>query len=67
MYSHALPVKGGVYRIATSEVSELDTTLVRITTDTGLSDGARHAPSARRTNRTTPLVHVLLCWRWPQV
>ena len=36
MYSHALPVKGGVYRIASSEVSELDTTLMRITTDTGL-------------------------------
>ena len=35
IYAHRLPVVGGSYRIASSEVSELDSTLVRLTTDEG--------------------------------
>ena len=35
IYAHALPVVGGPYRIASSEVFELDSTLVRITSDDG--------------------------------
>ena len=36
VYAHRLPVTHGPYRIASSEVTELDTTLVRITSDDGL-------------------------------
>lgn len=36
VFAHPLPVVGGPYRIASSVVAELDTTLVRITTDDGL-------------------------------
>lgn len=36
VYSHRLPVVGGPYRIASSEVFELDSTLVRVTADNGL-------------------------------
>jgi 4-hydroxyproline betaine 2-epimerase len=35
VYAHRLSVVGGPYRIASSEVSELDSTLVRMTTDEG--------------------------------
>lgn len=33
VFQHQLPVRGGPFRIASSEVSSLDTTLVRLTTD----------------------------------
>lgn len=36
VFAHRLPVVGGPYRIASSVVHELDSTLVRITTDDGL-------------------------------
>jgi L-alanine-DL-glutamate epimerase-like enolase superfamily enzyme len=36
IYAHDLPVRNGPYRMSHGEVSSLDTTLVRITTDTGL-------------------------------
>lgn len=36
VYSHRLPVVDGPYRIASSEVAELDSTLVRITSTDGL-------------------------------
>ncbi|GHC60048.1 mandelate racemase/muconate lactonizing enzyme family protein [Neogemmobacter tilapiae] len=36
VYSHQLPVKNGPYVIASSKVSSLDSTLVKIVTDTGL-------------------------------
>jgi L-alanine-DL-glutamate epimerase-like enolase superfamily enzyme len=36
VYSHQLPVKNGPYVIASSRVSSLDSTLVKIVTDTGL-------------------------------
>lgn len=36
VYAHALPVKDGPYRMSRSEVSGLDTTLVRMTADNGL-------------------------------
>ena len=35
IYAHRLPVVDGPYRIASSEVSELDSTLVRVTTSEG--------------------------------
>lgn len=36
VYSHQLPVKNGPYRMANALVSSLDSTLVKIVTDTGL-------------------------------
>ncbi|AZO21591.1 mandelate racemase [Mesorhizobium sp. M1E.F.Ca.ET.045.02.1.1] len=36
IYSHSLPVKNGPYRIASSTVQALETTLVKIVTDNGL-------------------------------
>jgi L-alanine-DL-glutamate epimerase-like enolase superfamily enzyme len=36
VYSHQLPVKGGPYLLASGPVDELQTTLVRITADTGV-------------------------------
>jgi L-alanine-DL-glutamate epimerase-like enolase superfamily enzyme len=36
VYAHDLPVKNGPYRMSHGEVFSLDTTLVRITTETGL-------------------------------
>lgn len=36
IFSHLLPVKGGAYRMASTEVAALDSTLVKIVTDTGL-------------------------------
>jgi L-alanine-DL-glutamate epimerase-like enolase superfamily enzyme len=36
VYSHTMPVKNGPYRIASSTVHALDTTLVKIVTDNGL-------------------------------
>ena len=36
VYAHDLPVKNGPYRMSHGEIFSLDTTLVRITTDTGL-------------------------------
>ena len=36
LYSHTLPVKNGPYRIASSEVHSLDTTLVKVVADNGL-------------------------------
>jgi 4-hydroxyproline betaine 2-epimerase len=36
IYSHKLPVKNGPYRIASSEVHSLDTTLVKLVSDDGL-------------------------------
>lgn len=36
IYQHDLPVKGGQYRLARTEVSCLDSTIVEIVTDTGL-------------------------------
>lgn len=36
VYSHRLPVKGGSYKMALTEVHELDTTLVKVVADNGL-------------------------------
>ena len=36
VYSHPLPVKDGPYRMANALVWSLDTTLVKLVTDTGL-------------------------------
>lgn len=36
VYRHALPVLGGAYRMASTAVSKLDTTIVELVTDTGL-------------------------------
>lgn len=44
VYSHELPVKNGPYVIASSKVSSLDTTLVRIVTDTGLEGWGETCP-----------------------
>jgi L-alanine-DL-glutamate epimerase-like enolase superfamily enzyme len=44
VYRHGLPVKGGSYRMATATVATLDTTLVEIVTDTGLSGFGETCP-----------------------
>ena len=36
IYAHALPVKDGPYRMASTAVWSLDSTLVKLVTDTGL-------------------------------
>ncbi|TIS32766.1 MAG: mandelate racemase, partial [Mesorhizobium sp.] len=37
VYSAQLPVKGGVYRMASDDVESLDSTLVEIVTEDGLT------------------------------
>ncbi len=44
MYQHDLPVKGGLYQMSTSQVSALDTTVVEIRTDEGISGFGETCP-----------------------
>lgn len=44
VYSHKLPVKGGVYRMASDTVSSLETTLVRVVGDNGLQGWGETCP-----------------------
>lgn len=44
VYSHRLPVKGGPYVMSSSAVRELDTTLVRITAEGGLTGWGETCP-----------------------
>lgn len=44
IFAHELPVKGGPYKIASSEVCSLQTTLVRIVADNGLTGWGETCP-----------------------
>jgi len=44
VYQYDLPVVGGSYRMASTEVSSVDTTLVRLVTDTGLTGAGETCP-----------------------
>lgn len=44
VYQYDLPVVGGAYRMSTTEVSSVDTTLVRLVTDTGLTGVGETCP-----------------------
>ncbi|MGP3698873.1 mandelate racemase/muconate lactonizing enzyme family protein [Rhodobacter sp. NSM] len=44
VYAHPLPVRNGPYRMASTEVWSLDTTLVKLVTDTGLTGWGETCP-----------------------
>ncbi|TIS12902.1 MAG: mandelate racemase, partial [Mesorhizobium sp.] len=44
VYSAQLPVKGGVYRMASDDVESLDSTLVEIVTEDGLTGWGETCP-----------------------
>lgn len=54
LFRHDLPVRGGPYKMANAEVWSLQTTLVKLTADNGLTGWGKPAPSARRTPKHIP-------------
>ena len=59
IYQHDLPVKNGPYTMANAEVWDLDTTLVQIVTDSGVTGWGETCPVVQP--MLMPVVHELRC------
>ena len=66
VYQKDLPLNGAVYRMSEGAYTALDSTIVEIVSDTGVSGWGRRARSAPPTRRPTPSERARRCSRWPQ-
>lgn len=64
VYQMDLPLSGKVYRMSEGAYTTLDSTIVEVVSDTGISGWGKCARSARPTRRSTPWVPGPHSTRW---
>lgn len=64
VYQTDLPVIGKAYRMSGGAHQALDSTIVQVVSDTGVSGWGEVCPSDRRTSRSTPWVRARRSSRW---